>query len=134
MSGWVCASCTFANHHDLTECEMCGTCAPGQADPSVANDSDSASDAEESEGSGGGTAAGAASDIDLSGCCFLLTGSLTVSRAAMESEIEAHGGSVGGISKATHLLCGDKGLGTSKHTAAVKKGLPVFLEGVGLPY
>ena len=41
----------------------------------------------------------------------------------MESEIEAHGGSVGGISKATHLLCGDKGLGTSKHTAAVKKGL-----------
>ena len=95
MSGWLCASCTFANHEDLTECEVCEAQRP-DADPVDADDSDSASDAEESEGSGGGTADGGRADIDLSGCCFLLTGTLTVSRAAMETEIEGHGGSVGG--------------------------------------
>ena len=53
-------------------------------------------------------------------------------RKEMTQEIErafGAGSVVSGISKATHLLCADSdGHGTSKHTQAVKRGIPVVNE------
>jgi len=67
---------------------------------------------------------------DIKQCRFLLTGTLSVSRKQMKEEIELCGGSVvSAVTKATHLLCSETdGHGTSKHTKAVKLGLPIVSE------
>eukprot|EP00938_MAST-03A_sp_MAST-3A-sp1_P004828 g4828.t1 len=63
---------------------------------------------------------------------FLMTGTLSVGRKEMTQEIErafGAGSVVSGITRATHLLCADSdGHGTSKHTQAVKRGIPVVSE------
>lgn len=64
----------------------------------------------------------------ISDCTFLLTGTLSVKRSEVEAEICRHGGHIGTISKATHLLCGEDGYGTKKHQEAEKRGLPVVTE------
>ena len=59
---------------------------------------------------------------------YILTGTLSVSRANMENEIRANGAKTGPVTRATHLLLGTNGEGTSKYDKAVERGIQIVDE------
>ena len=111
---WFCTQCTFINMGALSRCGMCQAKRSAQIPPVT----------KASQFTGGHELP------QLSDCKFLLTGTLSVSKARMATEIEVHGGCVvRGIRRATHLLHGDHGgPGIVQHTQAVQKSIPVVNE------
>ena len=66
----------------------------------------------------------------LDGLVICMTGTCERKRAAVIKLIKAGGGSISKTvtKKTTHLLLAPGGEGTSKHTAAIKKNLPIISE------
>lgn len=71
-----------------------------------------------------------ASDSNVAGKVFVITGSLSKDRSAFKNEIESLGGKVtGSVSKRTnYLLMGPDASGTTKHTNAIKLGVQILSE------